>query len=177
MRSSAGNDFQNMPFEEATTQPKCCGYGAMLWSKVNQCPASHIFFCMGYPHEMLMLGLYFPPNWIFPFQKSCVQTLRSTVVAHAVGTPALQELLFPRSCLGESPALPNCWVGPIPGTSWCGSTDFCGTAVASNEDESGLQSFFWTMNVSASLEKYSFQADVVWHQILQQRHWTARWLS
>lgn len=33
------------------------------------------------------------------------------------------------------------------------------------------------MNVSASLEKYSFQADVVWHQILQQRQWTAQWLS
>lgn len=30
------------------------------------------------------------------------------------------------------------------------------------------------MNVSASLEEHNFQADVVWHQILQQRHWTAR---
>lgn len=78
-----------MPFGETITSPKCSGncLEVMLGSKVNQCPASHIFFCIRYPREVLILGLYFPQSWVFPFQKSCAQTFRSTVVAHMVGTP------------------------------------------------------------------------------------------
>lgn len=47
MKNSAGNYFQNMPFEEAATQPKRRSYRAMLRPKVNQCPASHVFFLHG----------------------------------------------------------------------------------------------------------------------------------
>lgn len=47
------------------TTKKCSGYGAMLWSKVNQCPVSHIFSCIGYLCEVLFLGLYFPQNSVF----------------------------------------------------------------------------------------------------------------
>lgn len=64
IKSSTENDFQNMPFGETITSPKCSGncLEVMLGSKVNQCPASHIFFCIRYPREVLILGLYFPQS-------------------------------------------------------------------------------------------------------------------
>lgn len=50
----------------------------------------------------------------------CTDSQKHHCCSH--GGNSLWELFFPRSCLGETPALPDCWARPIPGMCCCSSS-------------------------------------------------------